>query len=563
MRLKRLFNTIQSKRLLLTLALTTICSVSFSAPKLVVQIIVSQMRYDYLERFGSNFSSDGFKSFYSQGMVFDNARYNYMITSTQAGLATISTGANPSVHGITGDYWINLTSGNKEYTVIDNSVTGVGCDLGLGNYSAANLNISTLGDKLIQSDSLSRVFSIAIDPASAVISGSDNAQTYWLDRGRGRWISSTAYFPELKDWVVNYNSKDYSSLYSEIDWSLCNPISTYKNKKSYIIERNKRGSTHFSFDKFKERFNEAFGDNVKQTELSKPLSRWVNFSKKLYTPVGNKIVCDFANRIILEEGLGKNHHTDLLTVCFDSPRYVSELFGPESIELEDCYYQLDRDLSLLLQSIFAQFSSKDVLVVLSSDHGSSSSINSNEGNERLFDKGGYMMIMNAFLSAQYGSGDWILDYHNRQLYLNRNLIYNKGLDLEQIQNKVAAFSLQYRGISHAITSTALQNGYFGDSGYAASMYNSFYPRRAGDLTINLMPGWIEDKQGICSSSGSSYEYDTHVPLMLRGGKIEQGTVVSKQVDMSSIAPTLARIMEIEIPDASHGWLIEEITHLYR
>lgn len=545
--------------LCLLLALAMPLSKAVASPKLVVQIVVSQMRYDYLERFGSNFSSNGFHSFYSDGMTFTNARYGYMITTTQAGLATISTGANPSIHGITGEYWINSTTGRKEYTIIDSSVNGIGCDLGVGNFSPANLDISTLGDKLIQSDSMSRVVSIAIDPASAVISGSSNAQTYWLDRGRGKWISSTAYFPQLKPWVEKYNNEDHNSVYSEMDWNPYHPISLYKNTQSYIIESNRRGIKSFSFEKFKQFFEKSFSDGVTVTQQSRSSSKWIDFSKKLYTPVGNRIVCDFASKIITEEQLGKGEHTDLLTICFDSPRYISELFGPESIELEDCYYQLDRDLNLLLQSIFSQFDSQDVVVMLSSDHGSSNSVR--EGDKYLFDRSSYMMIMNAFLSAQYEPGNWVIDYHNRQLYLNRSMIYNYGINLEEVQNKVAAFSLQYRGVSHAITSTALQNGYFG-SGYAAAMYNSFYPRRAGDITINLMPGWIEEDGGICSSSGSLYEYDTHVPLMFRGGNIEQGVAVSRKVDMTSIAPTLARIMGIEIPDASEGTLIEEITYLY-
>lgn len=522
-------------------------------PRLVVQIVISQMRYDYLERFKDNFSENGFRSFYNEGVVFENAQYDYMLTTTQAGLATITTGANPAIHGITGDYWIDPTDSDIEHTVYDSSVTGIGCDFGVGCYSATNLIAPTVGDKLRQHNPQSRIISIAIDPSSAIIAGGKSSDTYWLDKGRGSWISSTAFFDGLNSWVVRYNNAGYSTTYSEMDWGVSVPLSMYKNSKSSIID-TKRKETVFSFSKFKTLFQNSFPNNTTQSSQS---GKWSDFSQKLYTPVGNKIVVDFASRAIISEELGEDEHTDLLTICFDSPRYISELFGPESIELEDSYYQLDEDIEQLLQSLYSRFDKEDVVVVLCSDHGSSNDINSNRSGENTFDKTGYMMIMNAFLSAQYEPGNWVLGYNDRQLYLNRSLIYRYGLNLEEVQNNAAAFSLQYRGISHAITSTALQNSYFG-SGYAAAMYNSFYPRRAGDLTINLMPGWIEDREGICSASGSHYQYDTHVPLMFRGGTISPSEPISEAVDMTSVAPTLARIMGITTPDAATGSPLESI-----
>lgn len=558
MRLKNFLQDIHLRAIIAALVVAVIApATAFATPKLVVQIVVSQMRYDVLERFESNFGSSGFKSFSTDGMVFTNARYGYMLTTTQAGLATIATGANPSIHGITGDYWINPTNGSREFMFADSRVRGLGSDAGSGRYSHANLDISALGDKLSQSDSLSKVISIALDPASAVIAGSASAQTYWLDNGRGSWISSTAYFDALKPWVADYNDKGHSSLYAEIDWTPRLPLTSYKNTQTHIYERRLIRTASFSNAKFTELFDKTYTQS--QDRRSRPSGKWVDYSTKIYTPVGNKLVVDFASRAIDEEQLGKDEHTDLLTICFDSPRYISEMFGPESVELEDCYYQLDRDLGQLLQYIFGQFDKEDVVVMLSSDHGSSQSI---VDQDKFFDPARYMMLVNAFLSAQYEPGNWVIDYNNRQLYLNRTLIYKYGFSLEEVQNKVASFSLQYRGISHAISSTSLQNGYFG-SGYAAAIYNSFYPRRAGDLTINLMSGWIEKTDTKRSVSGSHYEYDTHVPLMFRGGRMRGGATVNQEVDMTSIAPTLARIMGIEIPDASVTDRIDAITNLYQ
>jgi hypothetical protein len=166
----------------------------------------------------------------------------------------------------------------------------------------------------------------------------------------------------------------------------------------------------------------------------------------------------------------------------------------------------------------------------------------------------FKTILNSFLGVQLGAGDWVLDYVDRQVYLNRNLVYQKNLDLEDVQNRAAAFVLQFRGVSHVLTSTALSGGYFG-SGYGARMQKSFYPRRAGDLMINLMSGWIEERPGVKSLSGSMYDYDTHVPLVMFGAGIPAGQRIDTRADMTSLASTLANIMGIGRPTASEGEML--------
>jgi hypothetical protein len=190
-----------------------------------------------------------------------------------------------------------------------------------------------------------------------------------------------------------------------------------------------------------------------------------------------------------------------------------------------------------------------VLYVLTSDGGLSDGRNTGEK----FNVAQFKTILNSFLSVQFGAGDWLLDYIDRQVYLNRNLIYTKGLSLENVQNRAAAFVLQFRGVSHVLTSTALAGGYFG-SGYGAKMQNSFYPRRAGDLMINLMPGWIEERIGVRSLSGSMYDYDTHVPLMMTGWRMP-ASVIDTRVDMTALAATLAKFIGIAPPTASDGHLL--------
>ena len=170
------------------------------------------------------------------------------------------------------------------------------------------------------------------------------------------------------------------------------------------------------------------------------------------------------------------------------------------------------------------------------------------------------MILNGFLSAQYEPANWILGYSERQIYLNREMIYKYGFDLEEIQSRAATFALQFRGVSGALTASDMQSGYFG-KGYGEKMQNSFYPKRSGDITINLMPGWIEELPGKRSASGSMYEYDTHVPLMILGTPVF-GQRITRTINMRDVAPTLARVMGISRPIASEGDPIEEIVRFY-
>ena len=208
---------------LTVLLLGALCAGSASAqtgakPKLVVNIVISQMRADYMDRFQDNFSADGFRRFMDQGAYFTDAHYNYMQTNTAAGLATLSTGTNPDGHGIVAEDWIDFTTNNPVNLIADPSVTGLDCDAGVGCYSPLNLTAATLGDRLKESDAKSKVVSIAATPVSAIVSGGHTADVFWMDAGRGHWISSTYYFKQLPTWVTAYNKQNLFAPFMERSW---------------------------------------------------------------------------------------------------------------------------------------------------------------------------------------------------------------------------------------------------------------------------------------------------------------------------------------------------------
>ena len=208
-----------------------------------------------------------------------------------------------------------------------------------------------------------------------------------------------------------------------------------------------------------------------------------------------------------------------------------------------------------LYTILKLLSERGHTVVITSDHGTSPSYDAGIVERDRFNAAQFQVIVNSFLCAQHGPGEWVVDYEDNNLYLNHTLIYNKGLDLAAIQNEAATFAMQFRGVSHALSSTAMRSSYFG-SGYGEKMQNSFYPRRSGDVVVNLMPGCIEERPDVRSKSGSMYGYDTTVPLVLYGGGIPARRV-GRSVDMTSVAPTLAYLLDIPEPAASEGTVLEE------
>ena len=209
----------------------------------------------------------------------------------------------------------------------------------------------------------------------------------------------------------------------------------------------------------------------------------------LYTPAGNTAVLGLAKQAIAQYRLGEDKIPDLLNVCLDSPRRISEAYGPESIEVEDMYYRLDRDLADFLTFVFAQVKDGSVTVVLSSDHGTSPAFDAGAEEADRFNPRQFEVIVNGFLNVRYGVGDWVVDYSDKCLWLNHNLIYERGLNLAEVQNEVAIFAMQFSGISHALAATAMRTSYFG-SGYARRMQNSSEPdarldRGAGTLLVDV------------------------------------------------------------------------------
>lgn len=516
---------------------TTVITVSDSAvrPKLLVNIVVSSLRYDYLIRLGDRLTEFGIKKMVKGGAVCSNANFNYMHTSSCAGLATIMTGSNPDSHGIISDTWQDFTTNQTVRLENDAEFNGLGSDdENNGRVSPRQLVVNSVGDQLKRYNDLARVVSVGVKPSTSVVAGGLSADmAFWFDTHKGNWLTSTYYTKMTPEWLQKYNKQRYVDVFAATKWAMSRRADTYLSKERTAIAVKEKNT------------------------IFTTLSATKNFSTMIETPSGNDMLFDFAKQAIIYENLGRDNVTDMITICVEPFGNISRLYGPQSIEAEDAIYSLDINISDMLSFLHAQFGMDNVLVVLTADHGCSDIVKEDvKSASGKFNVLQFKAIVGGFLNAQLGTNDWITDYNDQQLYLNRRLIYEKGLKLAEIQEMVAGFAIQFRGVSNVMTATALQNASF-NKGVSEKMQNSYFPRRSGDLLINLLPGWIEEHQGTVSSSGSSYRYDTHVPLLWYGAGVVP-TEINRSIDMRDIAPTLSKILKVPVPEASSGQVINEV-----
>lgn len=510
-------------------------------PRLTINIVVGSMRGSDLERYSANFTDGGFRRLMREGANYRNASYDYQLTTTPVSLATIATGAQPSVHGIIGETWYDYADNSLVGLIDDRKEQSLKFSTGSGNYSPRRLIAPTLGDALLAADENSKAVSIAVNPLAAIVMAGKSGEAYWAETVQTHWTTSSYYMRNLPQWIEQYNAHDTNQFYELSRWNTLYEYDKYVNSEVSVIE----GVSNTPTKRVK---------LVEETDLKLASTR---IGRMRYTPAGNTMILEFATSMITVGKMGTDAAPDILNIYLDPARYIAETYGPESVEYEDMLYRLDKDLEEFLTFVTAQFASpSQLLVTLTSDHGTSPSYNPSgrEAKER-FNHRQMEVIVNAFLGARYGSDDYITGYRNNSIYLDHNLLYRKNIELDTIQEQIAAFVLQFRGVSYALSSRALRNTSFGE-GMGRSMQQSFYPARSGDVVITLMPEWIDERDDCRSSSGSAYNYDRRVPMIIFGGGIKTGNV-DKEVDITDMAPTAAHMLGIDSPAAASGRILDE------
>lgn len=515
-------------------------------PKLIVGIIVDQMRQDYLYRFSDRYSDGGFKRMMKDGFMMKNGHYNYIPTYTGPGHASVYTGTTPATHGIIGNDWYVKSTDQMIYCAEDTAVINIGGSAENGFISPRNLLTTTITDELrIATQMRSKVVGVAIKDRGASLPAGHMGDAYWFDSNTGEFMTSSYYHEELPQWADNFNKKKSVDSYLSQTWNTLYPINTYT--ASMVDDNPFEG-------KFSGKDTPSFPYDLK--ELRKTNGEFGLISS---TPFGNSMTLDFALAALEGEKLGMGDETDFLALSFSSTDYVGHRFGPQSKEVEDTYLRLDQDIERLLNYLDKTYGKDQYVVFLSADHAvaevATHMISENVPGGNLSTSAVMTELLN-FITSTYGEGDWIKNSSNGQLFLNHELIHEKKMNQESFENEIAQFLLKFDGIKEVYTGTAMRTREFTE-GRAMRLQMGYNHKASGDILMILEPGWLTGG-ATGTSHGTGYSYDTNVPILFYGWHVPAGES-SRYATITDITPTLSMMLDIKLPNGSTGQPILEIT----
>lgn len=519
-------------------------------PRLVISIIIEQLRYDQLERIWDILPDNGMKRMINEGTYYRNASIDYLSTQAAPGFATISTGASPSAHGITSDSWFHPFNNEMIYCVQDANASPVGGSFETGLFSPVNLLSSTFADELqMSSCGGSKVYGIGIREMSAIITAGHAADgAFWYDDRTGTWMSSTYYTRNLPPWLMDLNAMLLPGQYLNQEWKPLLDPATYPGCQpdSSTLERGFNGQTWFPYD-LKSMSTKGRLINVTR-----------DYSVLRETPFADDFTTDLALRLIDNEQLGQDEVTDFLAVTYSATDYIGHRFGPSSVEISDALVRLDRNIARLLEKIDGSLGKKNVLVCLVSAHGVSeipAVLEQSRIPSGYFRLNQSLQLLRSYLNAIYGQGDWVRGFYDSQIFLNRGLIEDAKINIEDIQKKVARFMVQFSGIAAAVPTSAFEMSDF-SGGLLRKMSNNFSQQRSGDVMVAFNPGWVEKTDNV-TGHNSPWEYDSHVPLIWYGWTASKASV-TRSVSTRDIATTLSVLCKVPLPSASSGDPLHEL-----
>jgi len=513
-------------------------------PKLVVGIVVDQMRYDYLTRFSDKYGADGFKRMMREGFNCKNNHFNYIPTYTGPGHTSIYTGTTPKYHGVIGNNWYDKETKTSVYCAGDDSVLAVGTTSEAERMSPHRMKTTTFADEnRLFTQLRGKSIGISIKDRGAILPAGHSANAAYWFRGKneGNFVSSTYYMTDLPKWVKDFNGSKRVKSYLK-DWNTLYDIETY-------IES---GPDLNAFEGgFNGKETATFPYNLKK--LSKDNA---GFDILKATPFGNSIIADFAIEAVKNEQLGADNITDVLTVSFSSPDYIGHNFGVNSKEIEDTYIRLDKDLERFFNFLDKQVGAGEYTVFLTADHGAvevPSYLQSAKIPAGYIERSERKEQFNTFLMDTYGTTDIVENISNNQIFLNRDKVKALNLELKDVENDIAQEQLTYKNIYKVYTATTMNTTYFGD-GIERLLQKGFNQKRSGDILLLDDPAFISySKTG--STHGSGLNYDTHVPLLFFGKGINKGQTL-KKTEITDIAPTISALLGISFPNFAIGQPLE-------
>ncbi|QLE00484.1 alkaline phosphatase family protein [Galbibacter sp. BG1] len=519
----------------------------FTKPKLVVGIVVDQMRYDYLVRFWDKYGEDGFKRMINEGYNCKNNHFNYIPTKTAAGHASVYTGTTPKTHGIISNDWYDKVEDRSVYCTEDATVACLGTKTDAGKMSPRRMLASTMTDQLkLATASKGKVIGISLKDRGSILPAGHAADgAYWFQgEDEGHWITSTYYMDKLPKWVERFNASNAAESYKKV-WEPLYDLSTYTES---IEDDND--------------FEKTFSGEDRPTfphDLPKLWEKNGEFNLLKGVPFGNSLTTDFAEAAIEGEDLGKDAITDFLAVSFSATDYVGHRFGVSAKETEDTYLRLDKDLARLLSFLDKKVGKGEYTVFLTADHAAvevPSYLKSMEIPGGNFHKKEFLDPLNKFLKATFGSDKLVKNFSNEQIFLDQEVIKSLGLSSTEVENAIVTEIKDYKHIAEAYTGTAMRNQEF-TQGMASSLQMGYNYKRSGDVLVVLEPGYINSGSKKGTTHGTGYAYDTHTPLVFFGKGINHGETV-KRTEIPDIANTICSLLGIAFPNGKSGEPIPEV-----
>ena len=518
-------------------------------PKLVVGIVVDQMRWDYLYRFYDKYGSGGFKRLMNEGFSCENMMINYLPSATAVGHSTIYTGSVPSIDGIAGNGWIDQLTGRKQYVTEDSSAQTVGSNSNAGKASPRNLLVTTITDELrLASNFRSKVVGISLKDRAAILPAGHSANAaFWLDDKESHFISSSYYMKSLPDWVNKFNEKELPEKMIAGGWKTLLPLKDYTESSpdSAGWEQNLGSKAVSVFP-----YENLADDYKKQHDIIR------------YTPFGNTLTLDFAKAAIEGYRLGMEQTSDFLTINCASTDYASHRFGPNSVEVEDVYLRLDRDLATFFQYLDKKIGKGNYLVFLSADHGGAHAKGFMEAHQLpsgIWDRG-IIQNLNDFLASKTGVAQLVRKdgavAASYQINYDMNRIAENQLNLNSIKKATVAFLRKQPGVLYAVDVEQIGSAPI-PFRIKEMIINGYSYQRSGPVQIIPMAGWLPEFAAKGTTHGGWNPYDTHIPLLFMGWHIKHGKT-NHTLYMTDIAPTIASLLHIQMPSGSIGSPIEAI-----
>lgn len=514
-------------------------------PKLVIGLVVDQMRWDYLYRYYGKYQNDGFRRMLTEGYSMNNVHINYVPTYTAVGHTTIYTGSIPAIHGIAGNDWYDKTTGKNVYCTADDSVKPIGTtNTKVGNQSPRNLWSTTITDELRMATNFqAKVVGVSLkDRASILPAGHHPTGAFWFDDSTGNFVTSSYYTNILPRWMNDFNAQNLPDQLVKNGWNTLLPIAEYTESSpdnspwEGLLGSAKTPTFPYS--------------NLAADYLAKK-------DNIRYTPFGNTLTLKVAEAAIKGENLGADSVTDFLAINLASTDYAGHKFGPNSIEVEDVYLRLDRDLAEFFKYLDQTVGKGNFTVFLSADHGGAHSEAFME--EHKMPTGYYgedNKEYNKILKTQFNVDQLISKITNNQVYLDDQLLFDNKLDAEQVKDFLLNILNKDKSILFAVDMKKVASSSIPEP-IKTRIMNGYNWQRSGDIQLIYHDSWLPTYSKLGTTHGAWNSYDSHIPLIFMGFGIKNGES-NAEYNMTDIAPTISTLLKIQFPSGTVGKPIVEV-----